>query len=834
MGAFDQRPRFYEGQYLTAADLSAVVEYLRASQARHMLGAGTWGIGIGLALVERNAPGAPNRKEVILQPGWARDGFGRHLVVQQPTRLPESLFAGFAYNATLDDPSLPGGAIGRLVKVWLSVKESGGRQAPPGFETCDNVNSFSRIEEGVEFIIGTPPLAAQRAPLVIGAENLDARDALIRFDATAPPLYDTSVPHQTFSTAEKPPRWLVPLGFVRWVAGASGGGHFVDRNLVPADAIAERIRAARRYGGAVTETIEAADGAIVMRRRSDAPDAPHRFAALLTSGQPLATLLEDVVWVEGNLRAEGHVKLAGSRLIFRNADGLDEGTGLYFARHGDGGAAPGARQLRAIIGPGTQTDNRFVVGPETAGPPPDQKPMLVVQSNGRVGINQFTPGRTLHANGDAIRIEDSAGQKRLEMRTDGAAVDLQSDTHSVYIRASGPAATHRNQVIINPMKGVDGEVGIGTQTPAYGLDVDEAAVRFKLDSGNGGQLLLRSEAGAPGVGKVYLEASNGAGNAPSPEVRITGPANVNVPTVAAFADVTFLRGRLGVNEPAPAGDVQVHVRGPRLRVQSTDSARSIDLRTDGSAVDLQTSTSDLYLRSSTPAGPPTRHIIMNPYPQDGNVGVGTQVPAQKLHVAGSFIRIDGAGNEQAYLGGDGSMTNFTGGIFPSPDVQIGSFNPSVRVMHCWNAGAAVWMDVVCDNLFEMSDEALKTDIRPLRGALDTLGKLRGVSYRVKTDPGKRERVGVVAQEVAPVMPGAVAQSSRGAAVSYSSFVPVLIEAVKELAAKVQALQAEADALKRRPSGGETVNREQPAAENSKAEEPKPPPAKSPRGKARKR
>lgn len=797
MGAFDQRPRFYEGQYLTAADLSAVVDYLRASQARQMLGAGTWGIGIGLALVERNAPGAPNRKEVILLPGWARDGFGRHLAVQQPTRLPESLFAGIAYNASLDDPARPGGAIGRLVKVWLAASESGGRQAPPGFETCGNADSFSRIEEGIEFVIGTPPLAAQRAPVVIGAETVDAREALIRFDAGAPPLYDTSVPHQSFPAGGKPPRWLVPLGFVRWVAAPAGNGYFIDRQGVAADNVTERIRAARRYVGTVTEAIEAADAAIVLRRRSDAPDAPHRFAALLTSGQPLATLLEDLVWVEGNLRVEGDARLAGSRLVLRNVDGLDEGTGLYLARHGDGGLAPGARQLRAVIGPEAQTDNRFVVGPETAAVPPGQKPVLVVQSNGRVGVNEFTPTRTLHAKGDAIRLEDSAGLKRLEMRTDGSAVDLQSDTHSLHIRASGPAAMHRNQVLINPVKGVDGEVGIGTAAPAYGLDVDQAAVRFKLDSGNGGQLLLRSEAVAAARDKVYLEASNGAGNAAAPELRITGPTNANLPLVSAFADVTHLRGKLGVNEAAPAGDVQVHVRGPRLRLQSADSARSIDLRTDGSAVDLQTTTSHLYLRSSTPGGPPTRHIVMNPSPDDGSVGIGTAAPLQKLHVAGSFIRVDGAGQEQAYLGGDGSLTVYGGWPFPAPDVQIGSFNPAVHAVHCWNAGANRWMDIICDNAYELSDEAAKTDIRPLGNGLDTIRRLRGVSYRMKDDPGSRLRVGVVAQEVAPVLPQAVTQSSRGAAVAYSSFVPVLVEAVKELAAKVEALQAEVDALKER-------------------------------------
>ncbi|HKA80429.1 MAG TPA: hypothetical protein VKD43_10355, partial [Xanthobacteraceae bacterium] len=321
MGAFDLRPRFFEGQYLSAADLSAVVDYLRASQSRHALGAHTWGIAIGLPLVERPAPGAPNRREVILLPGFASDGFGRNVVVQQPTRLAESLFAAIPYNASLDSPALPAGPIGRLVKVWIAYTETGGRAPAPGFELCDGTNSFSRIEEDFEFVIGDVPDAQQRAPVTIGADSVDARQALTRFDAGAPQLFDTSVPHQTFPASDKPPRWLVPIGIVRWVAGQGTLGYFVDRNLVPTAHVTEAIRAMRRYGGTVTETIEAADQTIVLRRRGDRPDDPHRFASLLTSGQPLADLLQDLVWVEGSLRAEGDVKLAGSRLLLRNADG---------------------------------------------------------------------------------------------------------------------------------------------------------------------------------------------------------------------------------------------------------------------------------------------------------------------------------------------------------------------------------------------------------------------------------------------------------------------------------------------------------------------------------
>lgn len=56
------------------------------------------------------------------------------------------------------------------------------------------------------------------------------------------------------------------------------------------------------------------------------------------------------------------------------------------------------------------------------------------------------------------------------------------------------------------------------------------------------------------------------------------------------------------------------------------------------------------------------------------VGIGTSNPAEKLHVNGNFIRVEGAGGEQAYLGGDGAGN----------DVQVGSFNPAVTAVALWN------------------------------------------------------------------------------------------------------------------------------------------------------
>ena len=839
MATQDRRPRFYEGQYLAADDLDAIVEYFRAGDARHALAGHTWGIAVGLDLLEKNAPGQPDRKEVVLQPGFAWDGFGRPLVVAQPERLSESLFEGIAYNAAIDDPALPGGPLGRLVKVWLSYREISAKPPAPGFESCVTDDQSARVRETFELVAGEfPDLSQQRANVAIGPERVEATQAVRHFDPTAQRVWDASIPHQEFPSAARPPRWLVPVGYVRWVAGDGVPGYFLKREKVSSDNVLDRIRVFRRYVGVVAETMEAPAGVLVLRRRGDQPDAPHRFRRLLSS-QGVAALLSDLVWVEGNLRVEGDAKLAAGKLLLRDADGLTQNTPLYVSRHGDDppGGAPGNRELRVAIGGDAQLDNRFLVGPEkvTAGVT-EVLPNLVVVSGrpapltgGVVGVNVAAPARTLHVRGDRIRLESTDQAKRVDLRADGPAVDLHSETSKLFIHASGPSASGQNHVVINTQKPAEGHVGIGTASPAHGLDVKARSINLGLDEDGGGRMLLRHDAG----NQVLVEATNSGGAGPATELRLGAPAGANLPLLAGYADTTYLKGRLGVNVAAPA--VQLHVRGPRVRVESIDSLRILEMRTDGSHVDIETRTGHLYLRSTVAGGPANNNIIMNPDVGDGavaigthapfaklhvsgnavvtgDVGIGTVAPQAKLHVAGDFVRVNGAASQQAYIGADAVGT----------DIQVGSFNPGIPSVHFWNAGYAGWMDlrsrdVRCRELFweaetHVSDLRLKTAVEPMIGVLDRVCRLRGVSFewrqpaaktagqpRTRRDAAPRptgRQLGLIAQEVREIFPEIVrkAGDDDDLGISMTSLFPLLIEAVKELKGQVDDLREEVKAL----------------------------------------
>jgi hypothetical protein len=98
-----------------------------------------------------------------------------------------------------------------------------------------------------------------------------------------------------------------------------------------------------------------------------------------------------------------------------------------------------------------------------------------------------------------------------------------------------------------------------------------------------------------------------------------------------------------------------------------------------------------------------------------------------------------------------------------------------------------------------SDARLKQNIESLGGALDKLAGIRGVSYQWNEDsmlvgkiPGTQE-IGVIAQEVEAVYPELVTTDEMGyLRVNYNGLVGVLFAAIRELNAKLEARETQAE------------------------------------------
>ena len=96
-----------------------------------------------------------------------------------------------------------------------------------------------------------------------------------------------------------------------------------------------------------------------------------------------------------------------------------------------------------------------------------------------------------------------------------------------------------------------------------------------------------------------------------------------------------------------------------------------------------------------------------------------------------------------------------------------------------------------------SDVRLKTDIKPLEGSsLEKVKQLSAKTFLWKDDlmgKGDTREIGLIAQDVEKVLPEAVTKMSSGGdtlGIAYMQLVPVLVEAVKELSAKVETLEAQ--------------------------------------------
>ena len=92
--------------------------------------------------------------------------------------------------------------------------------------------------------------------------------------------------------------------------------------------------------------------------------------------------------------------------------------------------------------------------------------------------------------------------------------------------------------------------------------------------------------------------------------------------------------------------------------------------------------------------------------------------------------------------------------------------------------------------FYTSDQRLKDNITPIEDPLAKVLSISGNTYTWNQNSGKEGNdVGVIAQEVLEVLPEAVTTRDNGyLAVDYQRIVPLLVEAIKELSAKVENLE----------------------------------------------
>lgn len=148
----------------------------------------------------------------------------------------------------------------------------------------------------------------------------------------------------------------------------------------------------------------------------------------------------------------------------------------------------------------------------------------------------------------------------------------------------------------------------------------------------------------------------------------------------------------------------------------------------------------------------------------------------------------------------GNLTGQLGIYNTSPQITLYDTDWGPRYLHC-NGGLIGFLTsgggwgcysdnagtfIASGNIGAYSDRKHKKKISTIKGGLGLVESLRGVRY---TDKRTGEaRVGVIAQEVRDVLPEVVGESPDGLYVDYGNIAGPLIEAVKELSAKVRKLE----------------------------------------------
>lgn len=271
-----ERPVFYEGQVLGAADLSAGVEHARGRSARHDRYLHLWGIAEGLVLTGKEKKTATDQEyqEVAVSAGMAIDGTGREIVVPEPEILSEDLFSQLQLTGGISNEDLK--------KTWFPVFLRGGDSAAPLSPvmagSCNGSGPVRKVED-FEITFGRP-----------GSER-DQDD------------------ESEIADGPGDRRWKILIGFIQWRRDIS---KFTAAGL-------ESEGSRPRYAGVQADEVAARGGQLMLHTRTEKEagkpalvlneeeDGTLLFGAL----NPLGTV-EPVFKVnaKGDLKVEGKISSA--------------------------------------------------------------------------------------------------------------------------------------------------------------------------------------------------------------------------------------------------------------------------------------------------------------------------------------------------------------------------------------------------------------------------------------------------------------------------------------------------------------------------------------------
>ncbi|MCB8986628.1 MAG: hypothetical protein H6661_02635 [Ardenticatenaceae bacterium] len=590
------RPNYYQGQFLGAQDFNDELAYHRDMRRRHNLGPHTWGIVVGLELVEKPKESGTG-VDVFLQPGTAVDGYGREIIVLHSTQLSPSDFLRFATDNHYD--------------IWIAYDEAQTSRAASGYELCNTANQFDRLQESFRLFV--KPAFPQPDGVIVDGALREPPSPTNTDDLTIPP--DKSVPYQELPDDFRE-RWMLRLGSVRW-----DGTDFLA--AAPGKLSEERV-----YVGGVTAVLLAPAAQLTIRDRATDPLTP--------TDDGVAVTLEGSLTGLRAITAKANLNVDGGLLDFRQADGSDaEQFSLERAEWVNG------EELRVRIGTKTNGENRLVVGPQTSDTNFDLA--LAVLDNRNVGVRAGAPEHPL-------QVGDASEPVTLSLR----GPDVNAEAAVLTFEDNGGASQRWFKLLYNTDANLlkitsaevdpiftavrqTGRIGIGTDSPNRALTISSSEGTYLNVKANDGafEVLL----GADSNGGIVSTMTNhdlqlrAGGNSTKLVVKADG--DIGIGTTNPHGKLNIVGGN-DVNLTDDSGFLVLgDVNGENVAFDNNE----IQARNNGGAATLffQAEGGDVHLHSWRAT---SQQVMIK---DSGNVGLGTTAPAEKLHVFGN-IRLGSAGN----------------------------------------------------------------------------------------------------------------------------------------------------------------------------------------------
>lgn len=630
-----QRLNYYQRQFLGAEDFKAQQAYHRDMRRRHHLGHHTFGIVVGLELVESPQAEDPSLLDVHVLPGMAVDGYGREILVLRPVRLDPADFASFKDV--------------RLREVWIEYAEENIRSPAPGYELCNTPGQLSRTLETYRIVIH--PAGASHPDVVV-----DGKAFAPPAPPPAPPPtpgalgipIDESVPHQEFPEPET--YWRIRLGNVKWDG--------IQRLFVPATQ--PELENGRQYLGLVSSSVLAPHHRLRIKDRSAFTDASQET--------------DHLVGIEGTLRVDGDAHFRqdvgiGTLTPEQNLS-VQGGLNIDQADANTGALSPGL-SFGSLSGEGIASrrsagGNGFGLDLYTA-----STARLSITNAGLVGIATIAPTHRLHVNdirgirqnrlyltgGDGwssltYNASHNAANNDWEFPDPShRAVTIEMDDFNgvprfqVWSTRTGAETVWTQRLAIDGDTGTvlmahhGGNVGIGTSAPALKLHVEgdlgrpNAACTLNLfgsrigDIG-GGVLFLRS-----GGDVVAFDGGDRIGigtGAPTQQLTLASPqgsrleithTSASLPWIAMSGQVnagSFVINQQSAGTPAPGADFAL-MRDGLKRVILGDVDTYLSSQNNG--------TLQFFINREAPGEIEAMKIT-----GAADVGIGTPAPAARLHV----------------------------------------------------------------------------------------------------------------------------------------------------------------------------------------------------------